>query len=277
MTDFSGGQDESHRLLAEAVREYSGDSSAVGSMYTGQNGKPYIDGFDFFSISHSANVWAVLFCRDECGLDIQLARKCDAASIARRFYHPDDAAVVIEKGADEFFRLWARREALIKAAAGSIAAGDIPSVLGDIVVYEGAEYNIKDIIIPGMPELYAAACVKGGAAFEELTFTKMEDKGKKQKKTAFETACSYLAKRMHTVSEVRKHLESREYGDEEITEAINELIGLRYLDDYLTGDKYFKAKYETQNLDRARNLIALAKSMDSKMPEMRKVIREIVG
>ena len=54
-------------------------------------------------------------------------------------------------------------------------------------------------------------------------------------------------------------------------------LASRYLDDYLTGDKYFKAKYETQNLDRARNLIALAKSMDSKMPEMRKVIREIVG
>ena len=54
-------------------------------------------------------------------------------------------------------------------------------------------------------------------------------------------------------------------------------LASRYLDDYLTGDKYFKAKYETQNLDRARNLIALAKSMDSKMPEMRKVIQEIVG
>ena len=54
-------------------------------------------------------------------------------------------------------------------------------------------------------------------------------------------------------------------------------LASRYLDDYLTGDKYFKAKYETQNLDRAKNLIALAKSMDSNMPEMRKVIQEIVG
>ena len=54
-------------------------------------------------------------------------------------------------------------------------------------------------------------------------------------------------------------------------------LASRYLDDYLTGDKYFKAKYETQNLNRAKNLIALAKSMDSKMPEMRQVIRDIVG
>ena len=261
--DFSGDTDESHGLLAEAITEYTGDSSAAemltGSMYTGQNGKPYMDGFDFFSISHSGSVWAVLFCKDECGLDIQLARKCDAESIAKRFYHPDDAAAVIEKGDDEFFRLWARREALIKAAAGSAAAGDIPSVLGDSAVYEGAEYHISDIEIPEMPELYAASCIRGGAAFEELTFTKMEDKRKKQKKTAFETACSYLANRMHTASEVRKHLESREYSDEEITEAINELIGLRYLDDYL-----FAARYYEHNRDRKRGVMRAERELIEK-------------
>ncbi|MBO4393530.1 MAG: aminoglycoside phosphotransferase family protein [Spirochaetales bacterium] len=54
-------------------------------------------------------------------------------------------------------------------------------------------------------------------------------------------------------------------------------LASRYLDDYLTGDNYFKVKYETQNLDRARNLIALAKSMDSLMDQMRQILREIVG
>ncbi len=54
-------------------------------------------------------------------------------------------------------------------------------------------------------------------------------------------------------------------------------LASRYLDDYLTGDNYFKVKYETQNLDRARNLIALAKSMDSLMDQMRQILKEIVG
>ena len=54
-------------------------------------------------------------------------------------------------------------------------------------------------------------------------------------------------------------------------------LASRYLDDYLTGDNYFKVKYETQNLDRARNLIALAKSMDNLMDQMRQILREIVG
>lgn len=54
-------------------------------------------------------------------------------------------------------------------------------------------------------------------------------------------------------------------------------LASRYLDDYLTGDNYFKVKYETQNLDRARNLIALAKSMDNLMDQMRQILKETVG
>ena len=54
-------------------------------------------------------------------------------------------------------------------------------------------------------------------------------------------------------------------------------LASRYLDDYLIGDKYFTAKYEKQNLDRAKNLIALAKSMDKLMSEMRTVISDVVS
>ena len=52
-------------------------------------------------------------------------------------------------------------------------------------------------------------------------------------------------------------------------------LSSRYLDDYLTGDRYFTAKYPTQNLDRARNQIALAKDMDKKMAQMKAIVKEI--
>ena len=120
---FSGGKEESHRLLAEAISEYTGDRSRAAAlmegMYAGKKGKPYIDGFDFFSISHTENVWAVIFCERECGLDIQLPGKSRALSIAEKFFHPDDAAAVAAACNEDpqtvngvFFRLWARRECL---------------------------------------------------------------------------------------------------------------------------------------------------------------------
>lgn len=51
-------------------------------------------------------------------------------------------------------------------------------------------------------------------------------------------------------------------------------LASRYTDDFITGDKYFKASYPTQNLDRARNLIALAKDMDQNLPQMRQIISQ---
>lgn len=52
-------------------------------------------------------------------------------------------------------------------------------------------------------------------------------------------------------------------------------LSSRYLDDYLTGDRYFKSNYPTQNLDRARNQIALAKDMDRKMAQMQAIVRDL--
>ena len=69
-------------------------------------------------------------------------------------------------------------------------------------------------------------------------------KNSENRKTAFEAACSYLENRMHTTAEVRKHLESKGYGSEETDEAVMDLIGLRYLDDYLYSARYYEYNRE---------------------------------
>lgn len=179
--EFSGGRTESHRLLEAAIGAYTGKTAgaSVRAMRTGDTGKPYIDGFDFFSISHTGSAWAVLISETECGLDIQEARKCNMLSVAKRFYHPDDAAAVETacredetKGSDLFFRLWARREALVKADGGSAADSSIPSVLSGRIKMNGRDFIINDVCIPGMPELFAAVCLQGTepepVRFEEL-------------------------------------------------------------------------------------------------------------
>jgi SOS response regulatory protein OraA/RecX len=69
-------------------------------------------------------------------------------------------------------------------------------------------------------------------------------KEKKNKKTAAEAAYGFLASRMRTADEVRKHLESKGYSDDEITDTLNELIGLRYVDDYLFALRYYEYNHE---------------------------------
>ena len=85
------------------------------------------------------------------------------------------------------------------------------------------------------------------------------EKKSRNKKTAFEAACSYLANRMHTTAEVRKHLESKGYSSGETDEAVMDLIGMRYLDDYL-----YAARYYEYNRDKKRGVMRAERELIEK-------------
>lgn len=51
-------------------------------------------------------------------------------------------------------------------------------------------------------------------------------------------------------------------------------LAVRFLTDYLTGDKYFKTKYPGHNVDRARNQLALAKDVLNKEKELDEIINK---
>ena len=182
---YGNNRGESHRLLQLAIARYltengyRGDAAETesaaltASLRTeGEYGKPVIPGFAPFSVSHSNNTWAVLIAEagdgaERCGLDVQYRRKTEAASVAKRFYAAEDADLVcaaVTAGADAaedvFFRLWTRREALVKAAGGSVAGTDFPAVNGDAAVFRDTEYILADVKIPGTG-LYAAVCSDG--------------------------------------------------------------------------------------------------------------------
>ncbi len=54
-------------------------------------------------------------------------------------------------------------------------------------------------------------------------------------------------------------------------------VGVRFLDDYITGDQYFKTNYRGHNLVRARCQLKLAEEMYDRMGEMNKIVSEITG
>ena len=49
-------------------------------------------------------------------------------------------------------------------------------------------------------------------------------------------------------------------------------LAIRFLNDYINGDTYFKIDYDTHNLDRARNQIELVKDIESKLEYMNSYI-----
>lgn len=52
--------------------------------------------------------------------------------------------------------------------------------------------------------------------------------------------------------------------------------GIRFLSDYLDGDRYFRIHYPEQNLDRCRTQLKLVADMEKKMPEMKSITEKIV-
>lgn len=52
-------------------------------------------------------------------------------------------------------------------------------------------------------------------------------------------------------------------------------VGVRFLTDYLDGDRYFRIAYPQHNLDRAKNQLALAKDIKQKLPLMEEVLHSL--
>ena len=51
-------------------------------------------------------------------------------------------------------------------------------------------------------------------------------------------------------------------------------LAIRFLNDYINGDTYFKTSYEKHNLDRARNQLALVQDIEGKLDCMNHYILE---
>jgi len=51
-------------------------------------------------------------------------------------------------------------------------------------------------------------------------------------------------------------------------------LGMRFLNDYICGDKYFKCNYETHNLDRAKNQLKLVEDIENQMDYINSYIWE---
>ncbi|MEW7864337.1 4'-phosphopantetheinyl transferase family protein [Aeromonas diversa] len=95
-----------------------------------EQGKPrLLDGEYHFNLSHSGDWLVLALCRSApVGVDLELGgRTRDLLKLARRFFAADESrwleALPSEALADGFYRLWARKEALLKAHGGGLAAG----------------------------------------------------------------------------------------------------------------------------------------------------------
>jgi 4'-phosphopantetheinyl transferase len=120
----------------------------------GPHGKPALAGERLqCNLSHAGDLALIAVTADRpVGVDLQdLVPGLDVAALARRYFPAAEAQRVARHGAGEFARLWARKEAVVKAAGDRLTRGLLLPVAGDpppAVRHDGVTYAVADLAAP---------------------------------------------------------------------------------------------------------------------------------
>jgi 4'-phosphopantetheinyl transferase len=123
-------------LLRTFLGHHLGIAAREVRFVNGEFGKPEVDieraadaGILRFNLAHSGEWLLFALARDrELGVDVEQHRTMsDAIQIARRFFAPPEVAALEALDSalhhDTFFRVWSRKEAIVKATGQGISAG----------------------------------------------------------------------------------------------------------------------------------------------------------
>jgi phosphopantetheine--protein transferase-like protein len=123
------------------------------------NGKPLLAGLTAettFNLSYSDGIVALAFARRPVGVDVEAVRDDLAfVEIGHRFFQVDELRYLeasVEPGIrDRFFRLWTRKEAVLKALGVGLSGIGELSVLRDVVVTDGVHGGERRIALRSLP------------------------------------------------------------------------------------------------------------------------------
>jgi 4'-phosphopantetheinyl transferase len=165
-----------HGALRILAGRELGTPPAALSWIPGRHGKPELAppwaGLHT-SLSHSGDmIAAAISTTRPVGVDVQyLVPGLDTAGLSARFFPPDEAACVAagrdaSARADRFAHLWARKEAVVKAAGGRLWPNLKIAVRGRDVVScaePASPHRVADVTAP--PGYRAAVALAGAAPF----------------------------------------------------------------------------------------------------------------
>lgn len=120
----------SHAALLKALQLYTGRTFREEDILRTPNEKPQLrDGSVQFSVTHSGCWWMVCVAPVPAGLDLQLHKAKYSPAVAKRYFHPDELALLEkakENGTDNalFFDLWCARESYAKYTGDGVARLD---------------------------------------------------------------------------------------------------------------------------------------------------------
>ena len=111
-----------HHLLRQQLSQWITESPLAINFEINPFGKPSLPDDPFqFSMSRSFKFLGFCFGPFTCGVDIEQRRPSSAyRAIAEQHFHPNEQKAI--KNDDDFFMIWTRKEALLKALGTGITS-----------------------------------------------------------------------------------------------------------------------------------------------------------
>ncbi len=122
-----------HGLLRLLLSRYTGTLPGLIDFGLGQNKKPVavtLNGSTHFNTSQSNDLILVAFSPDEIGVDVEfVSNKFDYMDVLTYSFSPPEVAHVqkSKSSRQEFYKLWTRKEALLKATSKGLD-DDLPNI-----------------------------------------------------------------------------------------------------------------------------------------------------
>lgn len=140
------------------LRRYVGD----GPFAHGEFGKPYLPGAVPFSLSHGGDL-AVLAVGEEgteLGVDTESLERPWREAVAKRLFTPEEQ-LWLQSSGERFFRLWTRKEAVLKCRGSGLSRLAVFPVLHDQCTLDGCIYSLNTLLTHGH---CLSLAVRGGPA-----------------------------------------------------------------------------------------------------------------
>ena len=144
------------------LRRYVGD----GPFARGEFGKPYLPGGPPFSLSHGGDL-AVLAVGEEgteLGVDVESLARPWREAVARRLFTTEEQTWLQNSG-ERFFRLWTRKEAVLKCRGSGLSRLTVFPVLHDQCTLDGIPYRLNTLLSHGH---CLSLAVRGDSAEAEI-------------------------------------------------------------------------------------------------------------
>lgn len=126
---FFSNDDKKHRLLARLMLRYcliqtTGNDKLLHTWKVDDNGKPFIDNWFEFNISHSGDFVVFGYDVSRVGLDIEKIESIDYNLFIDNFHFEESRFIEKSKSKIlDFYNIWVKKESILKAIGVGIVEG----------------------------------------------------------------------------------------------------------------------------------------------------------